>query len=313
MTHTQLTTSEAALIHGYLLSDIPITTISRLTHRSRPTIYRVKHWIESGKNMTDWYEHTRITRSRRGRHRVTLSDECMRLVKQLLVYGYSPDVIAHTQNIGCSARTLYRLAEKGVLSLTLLPWKGKRRKNHTSEKRGRLKGAVSIHERSHVFPHYRSEFGHWEGDTIVGKGRKSCVVTLVERASKNIVTLPTQGRKATDIEASLHAWLTKQPVNSVKSITFDRGLEFAKWKQAIRDTSTSVFFADPGSPGQRGLNENSNGLLRRSGLPKSLDFNTVTPQYIKHVAVKRNSIPRKSLDYKTPQDMYDSYIARLER
>ena len=311
MTHTQLTTLETVLIHGYLLSDIPITTISRLTGRSRPTIYRVKHWLDSDKNLPDWYEHTRITRSRRGRHQVRLSDECMCLVKQLLVYGYSPDVIAHTQNVGCSARTLYRLAEKGVLSLTLLPWKGKRRKNHTSETRGRIRGAVSIHERDNTFPYFNSEFGHWEGDTIVGKGRQSCVITLVERSSKHIVTLPTQGRKATDREASLHTWLTRQVTGAVKSITFDRGLEFARWQQAIRDTSTSVFFADPGSPGQRGLNENSNGLLRRSGLPKSLDFNTVTPEYIRYVAVKRNSIPRKSLDYKTPQDMYDSYIARL--
>lgn len=92
-------------------------------------------------------------------------------------------------------------------------------------KESRLIGAVSIHERSSIFPDYMHVFGHWEGNTIVGKGRIRCVITLVERLSKRIVTLPTTGRKTDDIEESLHEWLTRQPINTVKSITFGRGLE----------------------------------------------------------------------------------------
>lgn len=76
------------------------------------------------------------------------------------------------------------------------------------------------------------------------------------------------------------------------------GFRIAQWKQAIRDTDTSVFFANQGSPGQRGLNENSNGLLRRSGLPKTMDFTNVNAWYIRRVAAKRNRIPRKSLTIK---------------
>lgn len=64
-----------------------------------------------------------------------------------------------------------------------------------------------------------------EGDTIVAAHHKSCILTLVERLSKRIVTLPTTGRKTDDIEESLHEWLTRQPINTVKSITFGRGLE----------------------------------------------------------------------------------------
>ncbi|MFD0705678.1 IS30 family transposase, partial [Alloscardovia venturai] len=165
------------------------------------------------------------------------------------------------------------------MSLTLLPWKGKRRKTIRAKREGEYEGLFLYTSVLISFLTIVASLNTGKGDTIVGKGRKSCVVTLVERSSKHIVTLPTQGRTATDIEQSLHEWLTRQVTGAVKSITFDRGLEFARWQQAIRDTSTSVFFADPGSPGQRGLNENSNGLLRRSGLPKSLDFNTVTLQY----------------------------------
>ena len=60
------------------------------------------------------------------------------------------------------------------------------------------------------------------------------------------------------------------------------------------------FFADPGCPSQRGLNENSNGLLRRDGLHKQMDFNEVDQEFIASVAIRRNKIPRKSLNYKTP-------------
>jgi len=50
---------------------------------------------------------------------------------------------------------------------------------------------------------------------------------------------------------------------------------------------------------QHGLNEQSNGLLRRDGLFKQMDFNTSNQTFASSVASKRNNIPRMSLDYKT--------------
>ena len=69
-----------------------------------------------------------------------------------------------------------------------------------------------------------------------------------------------------------------------------------------------LYFADPGTPSQRGLNENSNGLLRKDGLPKKMDFNEVDESFIQSVASKRNNIPRKSLNYKTPLEVFLSYV-----
>ena len=125
------------------------------------------------------------------------------------------------------------------------------------------------------------------------------------------MTLPVKGRKATHIEAVLRAWLIRQPLGAVTSLTSDRGLEFVRWNSVVAGTSTHIFFADPGSPGQRGLNENSNGILRRSGLPKTMDFTRIKDSYIRRVAGKRNQVPRKSLDHKTPQETYNTYQARL--
>ncbi len=67
----------------------------------------------------------------------------------------------------------------------------------------------------------------------------------------------------------------KFPVNLFKSITFDCGKEFSNWKSISNAHDIDIFFADPGCPGQRGLNEHSNGLLRRNGLPKQMDFTNI--------------------------------------
>lgn len=71
----------------------------------------------------------------------------------------------------------------------------------------------------------------------------------------------------------------------------------------------SIYFADPGTPSQRGLNEHSNGLLCKDVLYKAMDFNGVSETFIQSVVSKRNHIPRKSLNYKTPLEVFLSYLA----
>ena len=70
----------------------------------------------------------------------------------------------------------------------------------------------------------------------------------------------------------------------------------------------AIYYADPGTPSQRALNENSNGLLRKDGLPKEMDFNQVDQAFVSSIAHKRNNIPRKSLAYQTPLEVFLSYL-----
>ena len=99
------------------------------------------------------------------------------------------------------------------------------------------------------------------------------------------------------------------PKNLFKSITIDCGKEFSNWKQIRNKNDINIYFADPGTHSQRGLNENSNGLLRKDGLSKAMDFHLVDETFIQSVASKRNHIPRKSLNYKTPLEVFLSYLA----
>lgn len=123
-----------------------------------------------------------------------------------------------------------------------------------------------------------------------------------------IISIRPQGRKADDIEDALHSMFSALPSHIFKSITFDCGKEFSNWKTICNRHDISIFFADPGTTSQRGLNEHSNGILRRSGLDKELDFNSVTDDHIISVAQSINHRPRQSLGYKTALEVFMSFI-----
>lgn len=139
---------------------------------------------------------------------------------------------------------------------------------------------------------------------MVGAKQRSAVISLTERLSKLIITLKTNGRKASDIEQSINNWIADCPRHLFKSITFDYGKEFSNWKSISNVHNINIFFANPGCPGQGGLNEHSNGLLRRHGLPKQMDFSTVSQEFLSTIADKCNLILRKSLDYQTPYQVF---------
>jgi IS30 family transposase len=200
--------------------------------------------------------------------------------------------------------TLYRRAKEGLFDLELLPMKGKRKPNGHTEKRGKQSFTRNISERKKDYPKVQEEFGHIEGDTIVGAHHKSAVITLAERLTKLIITLKPKSRSALNVGERINEWLRNLPINLIKSITFDCGKEFSDWKNISNQNDIDIYFCDPGPPSQRPLNENSNGILRRDGLYKKMDFNQVSEEFIQSVAAKRNYIPRKSLGYRTPVEAF---------
>ena len=106
----------------------------------------------------------------------------------------------------------------------------------------------------------------------------------------------------------MNQWFQAIPKNLFKSITFDCGKEFSNWKSLCIQHDVVNYFADPGMPSQQALNENSNGLLRKNGLPKEMNFNEVDQTFVSSVAHKRNNIPRKSLNCQTPLEVFMSYM-----
>lgn len=310
MSYTHLTKTELIFIEEYYSIGLKGRQIAEKLNRGHEAIYRVIRQLKDGKTAIEIYLDYKKNKQKCGRKPIQLTQDEMEHINQKVAEGWTPDVIIgrKEKTISCGMKTLYRLFEKGVFNQNKLPMKGKRKPNGHQEKRGKQAFKRGIDDRNQEHPNYQKEFGHLEGDTIVGRHHKSAVITLVERMSKCIIAIKPKGRKACDIETALNDWFLGIPKHLFKSIIFDCGKAFSNWKSISNDQDLDIYFADPGTPSQRALNENSNGLLRKDGLPKEMDFNSVTQTFISSVASRRNNIPRKSLNYQTPIECFMKHV-----
>lgn len=151
--------------------------------------------------------------------------------------------------------------------------------------------------------------GHWEGDLIIGQAHKSAIGTLVERSSRfvTLVHLP-DGRLPAQVRDALVQTVSTLPAQLRRSLTWDQGSEMALHAQFSTATDMPVFFCDPGSPWQRGSNENTNGLLRQY-FPKGTDLARYTREDLDTVAAELNGRPRKTLDWETPAERLAKLLA----
>ncbi|MBA3535440.1 MAG: IS30 family transposase [Tatlockia sp.] len=199
----------------------------------------------------------------------------------------------------------YILADKksgGKLYLHLRCGKKKYRKRYGSPKRTHtIKNRVFIDDRPEVV-NQKLRFGDWEIDTIIGKDHKDAIVTIVERLSKKTVIGRVTTKKALEVATEV-VFLLSPIKRYVLTITSDNGCEFAQHEWIARNLETSIYFAHPYHSWERGLNENTNGLIRQY-IPKGSSFSDLTPERIKEIENRINSRPRKSLNYFTPDEIF---------
>lgn len=157
-----------------------------------------------------------------------------------------------------------------------LPWKRKTRKKKHGRKvhRGRIPDRVSIHQRPETIE-TREEFGHWEGDTVEGRGRKNGIHTEVERKSRFVCAVKVDKiDSAYALKAQRRIFLPL-PAQARKTVTLDNGKE-NHLHAKLKELEIRTFFCDPYSSWQRGTNEFHNGLIRRY-LPKKTYLTGITP------------------------------------
>jgi IS30 family transposase len=148
----------------------------------------------------------------------------------------------------------------------------------------------------------KTRIGDWEIDTIIGKNRKQAVLSIVDRVSKFTFLKKLEVKSSNAVRIALQEIFSKQTAK-VKTITANNGSEFARHEEISRDLNADFFFAHPHSSWERGLNENTNGLVRQY-LKKGCEFNKVTDKSLALITEKLNSWPRKLLGYRTPGDLY---------
>lgn len=184
----------------------------------------------------------------------------------------------------------------------------RRKQQGRSAQRVRIPDRVSIHNRPTEIDE-RKVFGHWEGDTVIGKGRNHGIHTAYERVSSLI-----RMEKMPDLTA-LSSYLAQLkiyqnlPPEGRKTITLDNGHEHVLHTRIKTDLGIQSYFADPYSSWQRGGNENGNMWIRYY-FPKGTDFSTMPEEDLRDVEYDLNSRPRKRLNYKTPLEVFNSFLVR---
>jgi IS30 family transposase len=239
-------------------------------------------------------------------------------VVRYLKKGYSPEQIAgtlalvhtDTPSLQVSHETIYTAIyamPRGELRTQVIGWlrfgHAKRRPRARGEdRRGRIPDMVSIHDRP---PEVEERLipGHWEGDLIKGAHNRSAVGTLVERATLFTVLSKMEDASAESAVKGFSRVLNRIEAQKRLSMTYDQGREMAEHQRLTEATGVKVYFADPHSPWQRGINENTNGLLRQY-LPKGTDLSGYTQAQLDAIAWELNTRPRKSMGFRCPAELF---------
>ncbi|MGO1001036.1 IS30 family transposase [Lysobacter sp. CA196] len=166
------------------------------------------------------------------------------------------------------------------------------------DRRGRMLDFQSIHLRPPEATE-RLVPGHWEGDFLVGARNRSAIGVLVDRKTLFTVLARMRGCTAADALEGFSRVLRRLPLSARQTLTYDQGKEMALHRVLTQHTNVSVYFADPGSPWQRGICENTNGLLRQY-FPKGTDLSGYTQRQLDRIAHEFNTRPRASLGYQFP-------------
>lgn len=319
MNYTHLTIEERCCIREFFNNGKSFREIASLIGRNVSTISREINRNSSYMNCKPAYfphtAHKKYCYRRRFCHRGMFGNEVLiNYIESKLLLTWSPEQISNTP---CaldvpSFKTIYRWLYEGYLlsgNLKVLRKKGKTRKRLGNG--GRFTTGKSIRKREKSV-YKRQEVGHWEADTVVsGQGKsKACFATLAERKTRYYIAVWMPDRKAETMEKAIVQALSKLPKGMVKSITCDRGSEFANWRGIEEKLGCDVYFADPYCAWQKGTNENSNGLLR-GFYPKGKNLARVNEKTLKKNLALINARPKKILNYQTPAEIFQFELDKL--
>ena len=302
-TYTQLTYNQRYHIYTFMKAGLCQTEIAETIGVHKSTISRELKRNEGRRGYRPKQAHQYAV-ARRDKAKSRITDEDWELIEELISLDWSPEQISDCcrkeQVLQISHEWIYQYIyrdKRGGGSLWKhLRCRKKRRKRYGSyDKRGQIPNRTSIDERPQVVED-RSRLGDWEADTIIGKGKKGAIVTLVDRKSRYLRMGLVSKRTKEAVKEMIISLLADFPVHT---ITCDNGKEFAGHEDIAKALGASIYFAHPYSSWERGTNENTNGLIRQY-IPKSTDFSALGNADILFAENRLNTRPRKCLSFNSP-------------
>jgi transposase, IS30 family len=298
--------------------ELSLKEIAKLMNRSDSTISRElrRNATEPGLYLPDIAQQQFQTRRARSKLAFEwVSIEIIAEVKRRLKKYHSPEQIAgrlkREGQLRISHETIYRMIYAdyeglGKYRRYLRQGRGKRKQRKVlASRRGKIIGRVGIEDRPTIADE-KIEIGHWESDTMIGMHHRGVIVTHVDKASKFLVAGLGKNKTSAEINRVTLGLFSKIKPADRKTMTFDNGTEFSGHAKIAEELGVSCYFARPYHSWERGLNEHTNGLIRQF-FPKGTNFLITSSSEIENAVDLINHRPRKSLDYRTPFEVFYSH------
>ena len=310
MSYTQLTRGQRYQINILLKAGHNQTRIAALVGCHKSTISRERQRNRGQKG----YRHHQANELAYDRqcqaYHSRIAWQTWQQVERLLRQDWSPEQIAGRLKLEKQPTVshewiyLYVYADKrrgGTLHRHLRSQKKQRKRYSGYIRRGQIPNRTSIDKRPKIVAR-KGRFGDWEADTIVGARHKGGIVSIVERKSKltrlrKLATKEAAEMRQTSVE------LLRPLAAKVHTITVDNGKEFCQHEQIAAGLQARIYFAHAYASWERGLNENTNGLVRQY-FPKKYEFARITDKDLQQVEDLLNNRPRKTLGYWTPNEVF---------
>lgn len=300
----------------FLGKKLKVTEVADNLGFHRSTIYRAIKYIKATKwEPINIASHSNC-RKRKSYSFSKITPKIETYVINHLRIGWSPEIISgriykdikHRISFKTIYCYIWQNKHIGGKLYKLLPHQGKRYK-YGNATRCLIRERVDISLRPSIVDK-KTRIGDLEGDTIVGVkgGDKSCLLTLVDRVSKYTIIRKLPNKTASAVEVAMYDSYDNS-ILPFKTVTYDNGTEFANHVNISKMLGCSIYFARPYRSCDRGLNEHTNGLIRRF-YPKKTDFAAITEEHICYVQELLNNRPRKSLKFLTPNEVINKYLTR---
>lgn len=310
MSYTQLTREQRYQISSLMKEGLNQTQIAANLGCHKSTISREVRRNRGLKGYRPYQANEMAWDRQCADYRARISWSTWQEVERLLREQWSPQQIAGYLKLKKQPTVshewiyLYVYEDKlhgGTLHQHLRSQKKQRKRYSGYIRRGQIPNRTSIDKRPKIVAN-KSRFGDWEADTIVGARHKGGILSLVERKSK-LVRLGKLATKAAAEMKDKTIELLKPLAAKVHTITVDNGKEFCDHELIAAGLQARIYFAHPYSSWERGVNENTNGLVRQY-FPKKFDFRQITAEELQRVEDLLNNRPRKTLGYRTPNQVF---------
>jgi IS30 family transposase len=319
MKYTQITYEQRCQIYILLKADLSQAKIAKLIGISRSALCRELKRNTGQKGYRPKQAHQRaVSRRQNADKHIRFTDDIKQDVIELLKQDWSPEQISEWLKLNnkpyVSHETIYQFIiadqkNRGKLYSHLRQAHKKRRKRlKTKDRRGQIPNRRSIDQRPAIVDK-KERVGDWEIDTIIGKNHKGALVTAVERKTKFTCISHVPKKEAELVSNALIEMLNPYK-GLVHTLTSDNGKEFSDHQKVAEALKAEFYFAHPYSSWERGLNENTNGLIRQY-FPKRTSLENVKLEIVKETQDKLNNRPRKLLNYQKPLHLFLNSLVAL--